>query len=128
MRATSSRCGGWWRSTRAWRRPGSRAPGEGRARRCTSRRTGPATFPNGPAVVAVLVEAGAAPDAPAEGRSAVTALRRMAEYLLARGAELNGTPSWGESTPLDAAAGQEAQRELLVSWLRVQGARSGERS
>jgi len=29
--------------------------------------------------------------------------RRMAEYLLGRGAELNGRPSWGDSTPLDAA-------------------------
>ena len=27
----------------------------------------------------------------------------MAEYLLARGADLNGTPSWGDGTPLDVA-------------------------
>jgi ankyrin repeat protein len=52
------------------------------------------------------------------------AQRRMAEYLLARGADLNGTPSWGDDTPLDAAAGVETRRELLVSWLRAQGARS----
>jgi uncharacterized protein len=50
--------------------------------------------------------------------------RRMAEYLLARGADLNGTPSWGEKTPLDAAASLETGRDLLVSWLRAQGATS----
>jgi uncharacterized protein len=50
--------------------------------------------------------------------------RRMAEYLLALGAELNGTPSWGgESTPLDAADGLDTGREALVGWLRSQGAR-----
>jgi hypothetical protein len=27
----------------------------------------------------------------------------MADYLLARGADLNGTPSWGEDTPFDVA-------------------------
>jgi ankyrin repeat protein len=50
--------------------------------------------------------------------------RRIAEYLLARGADLNGTPSWGEGRPLDAASGLGTRRELLVSWLRAQGARS----
>ncbi len=49
--------------------------------------------------------------------------RRMAEYLLALGAELNGTPSWGgEATPLDAADGLDTGREALVGWLRSQGA------
>jgi ankyrin repeat protein len=48
--------------------------------------------------------------------------RRMAEYLLALGAELNGTPSWGESTPLDAADGLDTGREALVGWLRSLGA------
>jgi hypothetical protein len=48
--------------------------------------------------------------------------RRMAEYLLALGAELNGTPSWAESTPLDAADGLDTGREALVGWLRSQGA------
>jgi hypothetical protein len=47
----------------------------------------------------------------------------MAEYLLALGAELNGTPSWGgEATPLDAADGLDTGREALVGWLRSQGA------
>jgi ankyrin repeat protein len=49
--------------------------------------------------------------------------RRMAEYLLALGAELNGTPSWGEGTPLDAADGLDTGREALVNWLREQGAK-----
>jgi uncharacterized protein len=49
--------------------------------------------------------------------------RRMAEYLLALGAELNGAPSWGENTPLDAADGLDTGREALVGWLRSQGAR-----
>ena len=48
--------------------------------------------------------------------------RRMAEYLLALGAELNGTPSWGDDTPLDAAHSVGTGREALVSWLRDQGA------
>jgi ankyrin repeat protein len=52
------------------------------------------------------------------------AQRRMAEHLLARGADLNGTPSWGEDMPLDAATGVETRRQLLVSWLEAQGARS----
>jgi ankyrin repeat protein len=50
--------------------------------------------------------------------------RRIAEYLLVRGADLNGTPSWGEDRPLDAASRLGTRRELLVSWLRAQGARS----
>jgi ankyrin repeat protein len=48
--------------------------------------------------------------------------RRMAEYLLGLGADLNGTPSWGDDTPLDAAAGQGTGREALVTWLLEQGA------
>jgi uncharacterized protein len=49
--------------------------------------------------------------------------RRMAEYLLAQGAELNGPPSWGGGTPLDAADNLGTGREALVEWLRSQGAR-----
>jgi ankyrin repeat protein len=48
--------------------------------------------------------------------------RRMAEHLLALGAELNGTPSWGESTPLDAADGLDTGRKGLVEWLQSLGA------
>jgi hypothetical protein len=46
----------------------------------------------------------------------------MAEYFLALGAELNGTPSWGEATPWDAADSLDTSREALVEWLRSQGA------
>jgi ankyrin repeat protein len=49
--------------------------------------------------------------------------RRMAEYLLGLGAELNGTPSWGESSPLDAADGLDTGRGALVEWLLSLGAR-----
>ena len=49
--------------------------------------------------------------------------RRMAEYLLARGAELNGRPSWADSTPLDVAEfPADTGREALVTWLRELGA------
>ena len=44
--------------------------------------------------------------------------RRMAGYLLARGADLNGIPARGKNTPLDAG------RQALVAWLRDQGAKS----
>jgi ankyrin repeat protein len=50
--------------------------------------------------------------------------RRMAEHLLALGADLNGTPSWGGGTPLDAADSTGTGRELLVSWLKQQGAKA----
>jgi ankyrin repeat protein len=49
--------------------------------------------------------------------------RRMAEFLLARGADLNGTPSWGDDTPLDVAESVDTGREALVSWLRDLGAK-----
>jgi uncharacterized protein len=49
--------------------------------------------------------------------------RRAAQLLLARGAELNGTVSWGRGTPLDAATGVPTRRDLLVKWLRELGAR-----
>jgi hypothetical protein len=48
---------------------------------------------------------------------------RMAMFLLDMGADLNGTPSWGgDSTPLDAADGQDTGRQALVSWLKERGA------
>ena len=52
--------------------------------------------------------------------------RRTAAYLLDRGADINGRPSWGGGTPLDAASGVETCRQLLIAWLKAQGARSGE--
>jgi hypothetical protein len=47
--------------------------------------------------------------------------RRMAGHLLALGAELNGTPSWADSTPLDAADSLGTGRETLITWLKEQG-------
>ena len=52
--------------------------------------------------------------------------RRMAEHLLALGAELNGTPSWADnSTPLDVADSLGTGRESLLAWLKEQGAKKG---
>jgi ankyrin repeat protein len=49
--------------------------------------------------------------------------RRTAERLLMLGADLNGTPSWGGGTPLEAASGSvETGREALLGWLAEQGA------
>lgn len=48
--------------------------------------------------------------------------RRTAEHLLSLGADLNGTPSRGDSTPLDVAEGMDTGREALVTWLKDQGA------
>ena len=48
--------------------------------------------------------------------------RPAAEYLLARGADLNRAPGWTKETPLDIAESAEAKD--LVEWLRGQGARS----
>jgi uncharacterized protein len=50
--------------------------------------------------------------------------RRAADYLLARGADLNWVPDYAKGTPLDAAGGLGTQRDQLISWLRDQGARS----
>jgi len=50
--------------------------------------------------------------------------RRAAEYLLARGADLNWVPEYAEGTPLDAAGGLGTRRENLIGWLRELGARS----
>jgi uncharacterized protein len=48
--------------------------------------------------------------------------RETAEYLLARGAELNFIPEWEELTPVDAAARSGATD--VLRWLRAHRARS----
>jgi ankyrin repeat protein len=48
--------------------------------------------------------------------------RQAAEYLLARGADVNWVPDWAKETPLDIAQSQKA--DDLVEWLREQGAKS----
>ncbi|HEY1523396.1 MAG TPA: ankyrin repeat domain-containing protein [Solirubrobacteraceae bacterium] len=53
--------------------------------------------------------------------------RRAAEYLLARGADLNWVPEYAEGSPLDAANSSGTRRANVVSWLRERGATSAER-
>jgi len=50
--------------------------------------------------------------------------RRAAEYLLARGADLNWEPDYATGTPLDAAGGGSTQQENVRTWLRELGAES----
>ncbi|SPE55408.1 Ankyrin [Verrucomicrobia bacterium] len=51
--------------------------------------------------------------------------RRTAEYLFARGADLNWIPDYAKETPLEIAsrAGLDTGRQALVNWLREKGAR-----
>lgn len=53
--------------------------------------------------------------------------RRAAEYLLARGADLNWVPGYAEGTPLDAADSLGTRQENVLTWLREQGASSAKR-
>ena len=48
--------------------------------------------------------------------------RQAADYLLARGAELNWVSPWDKLTPLDAA--KRAAATELTQWLRTRGAKS----
>ncbi|GMA64227.1 hypothetical protein GCM10025859_46670 [Alicyclobacillus fastidiosus] len=50
--------------------------------------------------------------------------RRVAEYLLSKGADINGVPGYTDQTPLDAAGSIDTRRDTLVSWLKSKGARS----
>jgi len=50
--------------------------------------------------------------------------RRTAEYLLARGADVNFIPEYAKGTPLAATSGPQTRRETLATWLREQGASS----
>jgi uncharacterized protein len=50
--------------------------------------------------------------------------RRVAEYLLARGADLAWVPDYAQGTPLDAAAGLGTRQENVITWLRELGAPS----
>jgi ankyrin repeat protein len=56
--------------------------------------------------------------------------RRTAEYLFARGAELNWIPSYAKGTPLEIAsrAGMDTGREALVNWLRAKSAQAEAKS
>jgi hypothetical protein len=48
--------------------------------------------------------------------------RRMAEYLLAQGANINTIPEYSNETPLQAAGGTDTRRQILVDWLKERGA------
>lgn len=50
--------------------------------------------------------------------------RRVAEYLLSRGADLNWEPDYAHGTPLDTAIGLGTRQENVITWLRELGARS----
>ena len=52
--------------------------------------------------------------------------RRMAAYLLARGADINATPDYASgSTALQVAGQADTQRQVLIDWLRAHGATEG---
>jgi hypothetical protein len=53
---------------------------------------------------------------------------RMAELLLAHGADINAIPGYSEQAPLDVAGSTDTRRGQLVGWLRERGARSAEES
>src|SRR4051794_27579638 len=53
--------------------------------------------------------------------------RRMAEYLLARGADINAVPDHTDQTALDIAASRDTRRDILTDWLRDNGAISSNR-
>jgi ankyrin repeat protein len=51
--------------------------------------------------------------------------RRMAEYLLAQGANINIIPEYSEQTALQAAGAADTRRQILVDWLKEHGAAEG---
>jgi hypothetical protein len=51
--------------------------------------------------------------------------RRMAEYLLSRGADVNAIPEHTDQTPLDIAGSLDTRRETMTAWLRGTGAVAG---
>jgi len=50
--------------------------------------------------------------------------RRMAEYLLGCGADINAMPGHTGHTPLDIAGSIDTRRDTMTTWLRKQGATS----
>ncbi len=52
--------------------------------------------------------------------------RRTAEFLLARGADLNWVPDYAKQTPLAIATHPGTARQLLASWLKEKGAKDAE--
>ncbi|MFD1675308.1 ankyrin repeat domain-containing protein [Alicyclobacillus fodiniaquatilis] len=54
--------------------------------------------------------------------------RRVAEYLLSYGADINGMPDYTDQTPLDAARSLDTRRDTLSSWLESKGGKSSRQS
>jgi len=52
--------------------------------------------------------------------------RRVAEHLLARGADINSVPEYAKTTPLDAVGSLGTRRDIFAGWLRGLGAKSGQ--
>jgi hypothetical protein len=50
--------------------------------------------------------------------------RRVAEYLLSKGADINGTPGYTDQMPLDAVGGLDTRRDTMITWLKSKGAKS----
>jgi len=50
--------------------------------------------------------------------------RRVAEFLLAKGADIDWIPDYTKLAPLDAAGSLDTRRDTLVNWLRDRGAKS----
>lgn len=48
--------------------------------------------------------------------------RRMAEYLLGRGANINAVPGYSTQTALQVTAAIDTRRQILADWLRQRGA------
>jgi uncharacterized protein len=48
--------------------------------------------------------------------------RRVAEYLLRHGADIDTTVEYAHGTPLDTATATDTRRDILATWLREQGA------
>ncbi len=51
---------------------------------------------------------------------------RMAQLLLARGADINATPDYSDQTPLEIAGSTDTRRAQLTTWLRERGATSAD--
>ena len=52
--------------------------------------------------------------------------RRMAEYLLAHGADINSSPGYAHrQTALQVAGAADTRRQILVDWLKARGAAEG---
>ena len=54
--------------------------------------------------------------------------RRVAEYLLTRGADINGIPDYTNQTALDVTGSLDTRRDTMVSWLTSKGAKSSKQS